>query len=391
MKYWRGYLVAGIFAVFTAAVTAFAKANTTLVDMVYPYVTRTIVSYLTDWTAGVDFCLWQLIILLLIAGLLASVVLMIVLKWNPIQWLGWVLAGACCLSFLHTGIYGLNYHAGSIAEDLRLEVTDYTVSELNAATVYYMEQANLLAGQINRDEEGNVAFATFEALSQQAGEGFTTLTYTHSYPIFSGSVKPVKKLSWSGMYTSMGITGVTINLTGEAAVNPDIPDIALPFTMCHEMAHRMSIATESDANMAAFLACSVNSSVEFQYSAYFMAFRYCYNALSSNTTSTAQACITQINTKLDKLVLRDLEAYDAFFDKYIKEDASNLADSANDSYLKASGDEAGTDSYANVTNLLVSWYVQELVIPQYTEDDKDQFDPLDRNQVDLSGIVNAGA
>ena len=193
------------------------------------------------------------------------------------------------------------------------------------------------------------------------------------------------------MYTSMGITGVTINLTGEAAVNPDIPDIALPFTMCHEMAHRMSIATESDANMAAFLACSVNSSVEFQYSAYIMAFRYCYNALSSNTTSTAQACITQINAKLDKLVLQDLDAYDAFFDEHMKEDASELADSANDSYLKASGDEAGTDSYANVTNLLVSWYVQELVIPQYTEDDENRFDPLDPNQVDLSGIVNAGA
>ena len=391
MKYWRGYLVAAIFAVFTGAVTTFAKTNAILVDMIYPYVTRIFVSYLTDWTAGVTFCLWQLLLLMLIAGLVASIVLMILLRWNPVQWLGWVLAAASCLGFLHTGIYGLNYYAGSIADDILLEVTDYTVSELNAATVYYMEQANALAQQVNRDEHGNVDFLPFEELSQQAGESFTSLTYDHSYPIFSGSTKPVKKLSWSRMYLDMGITGVTVNLTGEAAVNPNIPDIALPFTMCHEMAHRMSIAAESDANMAAFLACSVNSSTEFQYSAYFMAFRYCYNVLASNTTSTAQACINQINAKLDKLVQQDLESYNLFYEKNIKEDSSTLADSVNDAYLKASGDEAGTASYTNVTNLLVSWYVQELVIPQYTEDEDDRFDPLDPSQVDLTGIVNAGA
>ena len=391
MKYWRGYLVAAIFAVFTGAITAFAKANATLIDMIYPYVTRIFVSYLSDWTAGASFCLWQLLVLLLIAAVVASIILMILLKWNPVQWLGWILAAASCLSFLHTGVYGLNYYAGSIADDIRLEVTDYTVSELNAATVYYMEQANRLAQEINRDENGDVKFLSFEELAQQAGEGFTSLTYDRSYPIFSGSSKPVKKLSWSQMYLDMGITGVTVNLTGEAAVNPQIPDIALPFTMCHEMAHRMSIATESDANMAAFLACSANSSAEFQYSAYFMAFRYCYNALDANTTSTAQACINQIDTKVNKYLLQDMESYDAFYNKHIKEDASTLANSANDAYLKASGDEAGTASYTNVTNLLVSWYVQELVIPQYTEDEEDIFDPLDPNQVDLTGIVNAGA
>ena len=83
------------------------------------------------------------------------------------------------------------------------------------------------------------------------------------------------------MYSSMGITGVTFGLTGEACVNPQIPGVSLPFTMCHEMAHRMCIAPERDANFAAFLAASVHSDPEFQYSDYFMAFRYCYSALSS--------------------------------------------------------------------------------------------------------------
>ena len=77
--------------------------------------------------------------------------------------------------------------------------------------------------------------------------------------IFAGSREPVKELGWADMYSSMGITGVTFGITGEACVNPQIPDITLPFTMCHEMAHRMSIASERDANFAGFLACSFNS------------------------------------------------------------------------------------------------------------------------------------
>ena len=105
-----------------------------------------------------------------------------------------------------------------------------------------------------RDSSGNVDFADFDALAAMAGEGFQTLVYDHSYPIFAGSTLPVKELGWSDMYTSMGITGVTFGLTGEAAVNPQIPDVTLPFTMCHEMAHRMCIASERDANIAAFLA-----------------------------------------------------------------------------------------------------------------------------------------
>ena len=93
-----------------------------------------------------------------------------------------------------------------------------------------------------------MAFADFDALAGKAGEGFQTLTYDYFYPIFAGSTLPVKKLGWADMYSSMGITGVTFGLTGEACVNPQIPGVSLPFTMCHEMAHRMCIAPERDAN-----------------------------------------------------------------------------------------------------------------------------------------------
>ena len=45
------------------------------------------------------------------------------------------------------------------SEDIRLKETDYTVAELESATIYYRDQANALADQIKRDSDGNVDFA----------------------------------------------------------------------------------------------------------------------------------------------------------------------------------------------------------------------------------------
>ena len=71
MKYWRGYLVAAIFAACTWGLVQFAQSHWELVDMVYPYVTRMIQNFLANWSSGVEFCLWQLIVIVLGVLLLA--------------------------------------------------------------------------------------------------------------------------------------------------------------------------------------------------------------------------------------------------------------------------------------------------------------------------------
>ena len=384
MKYWRGYLTAGILGIFTWMLMDFAKSHTKLVDMVYPYITRLVQDNLANWTSGVDFCMWQVIVVALIVALLGSLVLMIVMRWNPIQWLGWVTAVAVGLFSLHTLAYGLNTYAGPIAEDIRMEAMEYTTSELETATAYYLEQANALSTQVPRDETGALAYPTFEELAQMAGDGFHTLTYDYSFSIFAGTTVPVKKLAWSDMYTSMGITGVTMGMTGEAAVNPDIPVVSLPFTMCHEMAHRMCITIERDANFAAFLACMANESVEYQYSAYFVAFRYCYNSLVTMGTTEASEAAGRLFAAIGPELQGDLDDYKSFFREKQDTTATNLANTANDAYIKVSGDEQGVASYGDVSQLLVSWHIQQFVLPTLEEDETDQFDPFDRDRIDLS-------
>ena len=389
MKYLWGYLTAGIFGAITWVLMQFGQRFSTLVDMVYPYVIRNFQGILAQWSGSVDFLLWQVLAVALGVVALTTLVIVVVLRKNVISWAGWMLAIVSFVYMIHTAMFGLNYYAGSLSDDLRMDVSRYAVSELAEATEYYRDKANELAAQVNRDQSGVASFASFGELAKKAGDGFETLTREYYYPVFAGSTEPVKELGWADMYTSMGITGFTCGITGEAAVNPQIPDVSLPFTMCHEMAHRMCIAPERDANFAAFLAASVNDSVEFRYSAYFMAFRYCYNVLATANSTEAAAAAGRISSGIGEQMRKDIQYYDSFFSSKQDTKATKVADTVNDTYLKASGDSAGIRSYGQVCDLLVNWHIKQVVLPELTIN-VDPFDPYDESKVDLSGIVNAG-
>ena len=380
MKYWAGYVTAAILGAIAWALSRLADRYTTLVDMVYPYVTRTVQDVLAQWSGTVPFCLWQVAVMLLLIFTVAMLVLVIVMHWNPIRFFGWVLAAASVLYLGNTLVYGLNYYAGSIATDIRMQVYQYTVDELTDAAKYYQAEANKLSTQMNRDENGDLVYSDFETLAQQAGSGFETLVRTRSFSVLGGSNLPVKELGWSGMYTAMGTTGVTVGLTGEAAVNTNIPAVSMPFTICREMAHRKCIAIDSDADFAAFLACQANESEEFQYSAYYMAYRYCIEALNNAKSNEAKVAAESLAEGENELLRHDMEAYARFFKRSMDEKASQLANTVNNTYQKVTGDKGGDNS---VTDLLVSWHYQEVILPTITEEDV-AFDPKDETQVDLT-------
>ena len=362
LKYWRGYLIAGILAVCTWAITQFAATHALLLDMIYPYMIRVVVPSLTQWTANVNFCMWQVLLLIAIAGILASIVLMLVFRWNPIQWFGWVLAVSCLFSFLNTGILGLGQYSDSISQTLRLEMQDYSQDHLEATAIYYRDLANELSGQVQRKADGTADLSDLEDLNKWAGSGFDHLTYERGFAALSGSTEPVKALGWSDLYTSRGVTGMTVLLTGESAVNLQVPEAALPFTICHEMAHRMGVAKDPEADFASILACSGSDSIEYRYSGYLMAYRVCYLALGQYSLNSQ----VNINAGALPAVTNDMNAYSKF----------------------VSGDQMSTVD-SSLVDLLVSWHIQEVILPanqgQLTPD---IFDPMDESDDRLQDIIN---
>ncbi len=362
MKYWRGYLVAAIVAAFTFALEKFAQAHVALVDMFYPYVTRMMQTFLAGWSSNTEACLWQVLLIILGVVVLATAVLMIVFKWNPIQWFGWVLTGVSIVFLLNTGIYGLNAYSGPISEDIRMQEADYTVTDLQKAAEYFRDEAGKLTETVARDTNGNVKLPGFDVLAKQAGEGFQVLTKEQFKSVFAGSTVPVKKLGWSGYYSSKGVAGKHVAITGEAAVNPDAPSVYLPYAMCQQMARRMSIAIDRDVDFAAFLACIYNPDPNFQYTGYLIAYNECVKSLQSVAQSTGDNSVLSLTEGVDQKILNDIASYEEFLGK---------------------GQLSG-----KMVDLLVSWHIQEKILPLMQEEQV-RFDPMDETQVDLSGLPNA--
>ncbi len=380
MKYWRGYLTAAIFGFISWALVEFAKSHDQLIDMIYPYVTRMVQNFLAEWSGSTDLLLWQFMLLVLAIVVLASIVLMIVMRWNPIQWLGWVAAGAAVIFTLHIGIYGMNNYAGPLSDDIRLEETDYTLAQLEEAAAYYRDKANDLAGKVKRNPDGSVNFMDFDMMTTVAGAGFQSLVYDEYLSVFAGSLLPVKELGWADAFTSAGITNLHIPLTGEAAVNPQTPEVAMPFTICKALVNRMCISIDRDALFAAYLACNANYSPEFQYSANFMAYYYCYTAMRDMNTIPSNAAMIRVNGEVNAQLRKDLDSYSAFFDENMDPEKNALADKAG-AILR----DKDFNVVGNVTDLLVSWHIQEVVIPSQVVETI-PFNPLDESQVDLTVI-----
>lgn len=383
MKYWIGYLVAAIFAVISWFLIQFAQAHTVLIDMIYPYMSRMVISTLAKWNSG-GSCVWQNILLVsIIVSAVLLVVLAFLFRWKVIRWIGWGLALVSFVSMLNVGLYGLNAYASPLADDISLEVSDYTVAELHEAAVYFRDKANELSTQVSRDEKGNVEFGTFQEMSEKAEEGFRVMTYDRAISVFAGSTEPVKEQKW---FCKEGDSGITVALTGEAAVNPKVPEVCMPFAMCKEMAHRMCIYSDVDGNFAAFLTASNNSSVDFQYSAYLMAYYYCIETLESIPTSTAKASASQTQAGVSQLFSDDLEDCRKFYGK-ASEKTNNVVTTE-----EAPEDEEESvvtfSSYTSSTDLYVSWYIQNFIIPVHEEEEV-PFNPYDSTQVDLTDIVNA--
>ena len=383
MKYWRGYLTAAIFGVISWGLMYLANEYSTLVDMVYPYVTRSVQSFLIAWTSGFDGCVWQLCVLIFAVAAVAALVLVFVFKGSIIQWLGWVLAAVSLVFCLHTGVYGLNSYAGPIEDDLRMEMRDYTQRELEEAAIYYRDMANAIAVQLPRDGQGLAKYPEFEDLAQRAGAGFRTLVLEKSFSVYGGDYTPVKELGWADFYTSVGVSGITCPLTGEASVNPRLPSISQPFAMCREMAKRMCIAQDNASEFSAYLACEASMDREFRYSGYFMAFRHCYQALYAVDPAAA----TRIMAGCVNELVWDMEHYDNFFtanrDDQRMEQAGTVT-ALMDQLRVTDPDEQPIHS--TVCDYLVNWYMLQYAEPEQVTS---QFDPFDETQVDLSGITNA--
>ena len=305
------------------------------------------------------FAVWDYLLTGVILGTLLFLVFVIVKKRSFINFLSSVFLMASVIAAEVIIGWMLNHYGPALSEEIGLETGKYTKEELYNATEYYFDKAAEYASFQERDEEGHLISQDFNELAEIAGKSYTELAKT--YDIFTGSNAPVKKLSLFGeILLYSGFTGEFMPVTGEATVPANETTVCLPFTMCHEAAHRLGIADEEDANFAAFLACEASTDERFTYSGYYEAFVYCYNKLYKADYDLLIKLLQEKETDTSHaLVLLDTEDQRRDYKEY-ESSVQESAEKVNDTYLKTFSETEGTKSYGRVVDDLLAWYLETL-------------------------------
>ncbi len=345
--------LSGALLLFTALAVLAAKYFGAFFFGFYPAFSRWVTGVLAGITSVVPFAFCEILLVALLIWFIISLVRAIVKK-RMVRWLTGVLLILCILVTAFVGIWGLNYYAPPMRERLGLSDRQFTVAELKEATIYYRDRANEFAYSVERGEDGVMIEYDFSELAKAAGDGYETLSQT--IEDFGGSTVRVKKLLSSSLQGKLGTTGVFICLTGESCVSTTTHSASMPFTMCHEIGHRMAFAREDEANFAGFLACAANTRPEFQYSGWYCAFRYCYNALYAQDPNAAAEVWSGVSAAVARDWADSVEHYRALR----SETAAEISDTVYDAYLKGFSVKSGVQSYGEVTDLLLVWYFERM-------------------------------
>lgn len=106
-----------------------------------------------------------------------------------------------------------------------------------------------------------------------------------------GSVKAARYPEWMDFFH---LSGFYSPWTGEALVHPDLAAAAMPFVACHELMHRLGVADEGQANIAAWQSCMSHGG-EAANSARLWALRCAMTMLHETNESAWRACIQSMH------------------------------------------------------------------------------------------------
>jgi len=247
-------------------------------------------------------------------------------------------------------LWGFNYNRVSISEIMGFEVKTYSTQELAELAESLIASANTLRVYQLEDSEGvMVSAGSYKEIFARAHEGYDAIG--KSVKALSGPYGRPKPIFASELMLYTGITGVYFPYTAEANVNVAVPDLLLPATTLHEMAHQRGIAPEDEANFVAYVTALEHPDKDFNYSGTVLALIHTMNALYAQDSELAMTLRKSYSEGLN----RDMAYYSKFWKAY-EGQTNEVADQVNDTYLKASGEADGVKSYGRMVDLLLGHY-----------------------------------
>lgn len=167
-----------------------------------------------------------------------------------------------------------------------------------------------------------------------------------------GEVFPAKNMLSSYGMSLVGVTGYMGPFFSEYHLNKGLLTVEYPFTYAHELAHRLGIAGESEANFYAYLVCTADDTPEIRFSGYFSLLGYVAgNARRLMDEVQYKEFYDSINPEIIALYKYHLNYWRSKYSPWI----GKIQNSLYDFYLKGNQVSSGVKNYSEVIGLLMSW------------------------------------
>jgi hypothetical protein len=288
------------------------------------------------------------------------------IKWLyrvSIQGFGWELIGAGLLKLarklvwfyiVFKLIWGLNYDRLGIAYQLNLDPEPYQKEAVVQITRDLMDSLNACRKQM---KDTLIPEQSYDQIKREAFRCYQDQSLQYHFLNYRN--RAVKESLFTPIADFVGFSGYFNPFTGEAQVRNDIPRVMVPFIICHEMAHQMGYASESEANFVGYLTSSSSKDVYFRYSVYLELFSYAQGeeilVYGKEKDFPAFENMLKFNKSyLDTLVRKDRKEIRQFFQKR-KNKISPAFGTLYDQYLKLNKQTAGINSYDDVISWLIAY------------------------------------
>jgi hypothetical protein len=263
-------------------------------------------------------------------------------RFVPFQKAGLVLLFIYVYFYL---FWGLNYYRLGIEHQLGLKNGSFVKEELIALNKELLQKVN--ETKIICLERKDTVIAR-QRMFSEAVQAYQNLEKLFPFIRYKNASLKSSFFGRAGNY--IGFQGYYNPFTGEAQVNTRIPNFLQPYVTCHEMAHQIGYASESEANFVGFLAATHSADTLMQYSSYFDMFLYALGNLSAVDSTAAKA----IARELHEGVKRDLRTYREFSKKH-RTFIQGWTDVLYDYYLRRNRQRKGIESYNEVTGWLIAY------------------------------------
>lgn len=245
--------------------------------------------------------------------------------------------------------WGMNYYRKPLAQNIGLTIPNYDIEEITVLTEKLLVKTQEIHFQLTKNDTIPVQTVYSQTeLLQKTGDGYEILA--KKYPELKYSFTKVKKSIFSIPMSYMGFSGYINPLTGESQVSYTTLDYNIPAIACHEAAHQIGYANESEANFIGYLAAIHNKDLLFQYSGYLMALEYALG----NIYRKDKDLFNEIRNRLPIGVKKNLKERFSRHEKY-KNPLMHYFHEMYSTYLKANKQKDGMKSYSNMIGLVMAY------------------------------------